>query len=142
MKQGKYLLTSLLIAACILATVLFFTITPTATYTLSDLEDLNSTLDLAIEAAGLPLSEFKKTHLEIDSTFSRSVYEIKVHPSFSKTSFHLALNHQLHIYNIDSPAKVLFPEENMHIHLIYNGTIFRTIRLTTNRIPKNTEDNG
>ena len=40
MKQGKYLLTSLLIAACILATVLFFTIAPTTTYTLSDLEDL------------------------------------------------------------------------------------------------------
>ena len=72
----------------------------------------------------------------------RSVYEIKVPPFFSKTSFHLALNHQLQIYNIESPAKVLFPEENMHIHLIYNGTIFRTIRLTTNRIQKNTEDNG
>ena len=91
MKQGKYLLTSLLIAACILATVLFFTIAPTATYTLSDLEDLNSTLDIAIEAAGLPLSEFKKTHLEIDSTFSRSVYEIKVHPLFQKQVFILHL---------------------------------------------------
>ena len=135
MKQGKYLLTGLLIAACILATVLFFTIPIPTTNTLSDFEDLNSTVDFAIETAGLPLSEFRKIHVKIDSTFSRSIYDIKVHPTFSKTSFHLALNQQLQIYNINSPAKVIFPEENMHIHLIYNGLIFRTIRLTTDRIP-------
>ena len=142
MRNSKLLLIGLLLIACLLSSILVLTVPISSTNSFTELANLHNIIDIAIDQAGLPVTEFYKSTLKIDSTFSRSVYLIQVPSSFSKTSFHHALNHQLQIYNIECLAKVFFPEKNMHIHLMYNGTIFRTIRLITDQIPKNSAING
>ncbi len=142
MNKGKLLLTGLLLAASLLTGILLFTIPAPAKSAILELSDLYDQVDLAIEEAGLEITNFRKFSIEIDSTFSRSVYRIEVPPRFSKTSFHLALHHQLIEKNIHCPAKFNFPEENMDIHLIYNNTVFRTIRLITSERMEESGENG
>ena len=76
-------------------------------------------------------NNFRKYNIKVDSNFTRTVYRIPVHPSFSKTTFHYSLHKNLSRFDIESPAKVLFPERDMHIYIYDSGTIKRTIRLIT-----------
>jgi hypothetical protein len=142
MNKGKLLLTGLLLVASLLSGVLLFTIPISSSNSITELDELYEQIDIAIEEAGLQTNQFRKASIEIDSTFSRSVYRINVPPSFSKTSFHLALHHQLIDHEIYSPAKITFPEENMDIHVVYKNTVFRTIRLITTESIQDSEDNG
>ncbi len=142
MDKSKIILTALLAVACLLSGILLIT-TPTASKVIiSDLEDFDERLHIAIEEAGLQVSEFRKSQLEIDSDFTRDIYRIEVPASYSKTSFHLALHHQLQPFNIESPAKFTFPEENMDIHILFNDTVFRTIRLITSKEADLPRENG
>jgi len=142
MNKGKKLLTGLLLGACFL-TGIILVITPVwKSNTIPDIKSLNEHIDFAIEQAGIKVSKFRKSEIEIDSTFSRSVFRIEVPPSFSKTTFHLALHHELSAFEIDCPAKLTFPEENMDIHILYNETVFRTIRLVTSKNSASTGENG
>ena len=142
MKNGKLLLTGLLIVASLLTGILIYTIPVSSSNSITELSQLNEVIDQSIENAGLQSSQFRKSSITIDSTFSRSIYRINVPTDFSKTSFHLALHHQLIEYDIDCPAKYTFPEENMDIHIIYKKTVFRTIRLITSENVENVLENG
>ena len=68
----------------------------------------------------------------VDSNFSRKTYRVGLPYQFSKTQFHAELNSRLHPYGIATPAQVTFPEKNIDIHLLYRGTVIRTISLQTN----------
>ena len=142
MDKGKLLLTGLLLVASLLTGILLFVIPSTSSNSINDLSDLNEVIDLAIEEAGLDADSFRKSIIEIDSSFSRTVYRINVPSNFSKTSFHLALHHELIKVDIECPAKFTFPEENMDIHIYYNDTVFRTIRLITDEEIQPIEGNG
>jgi len=142
MNKGKLLLTGLLLVASLLSGVLLFTIPTSSSNSITELDELYEQIDIAIEEAGLQTNQFRKASIEIDSTYSRSVYRINVPPSVSKTSFPLAHHHQLIEHEIYSPAKNTYPEENMDIHVVYKNTVCRTIRLSTTESIQDSEDNG
>lgn len=79
--------------------------------------------------------------ITVDSNFVRQNYIIDVPTDFSKTQLHSSLKEQFHDFEVSTPARVQFPGETMQIHLTYNNTVFRTIRLqndttlTMRRIP-------
>lgn len=68
---------------------------------------------------------------QIDSNFTRKVYHIDLPYQISKTQFHAELNRTFHEYAVEAPAKVTFPEQNVNIHLLKDGTVFRTLSLQT-----------
>lgn len=74
-------------------------------------------------------SQYRRYTIEVDSTFSRTVYRVQVPSSFSKTIFHFKLHKKLYPHGLTSPAKVIFPERNMNIYIVDRGTIRSTIRL-------------
>lgn len=131
MKKRKILITCLLISTIFFSIVLAVIIEPSYVSTITDLSELNNHIDLAIEHAGLELSIFEKTTVKVTNEFSRTIYTTRLPSSFSKTSFHLALHQYLYQLNIQCPAKVILPENNMNIHIVYKNTIFRTIKLNT-----------
>jgi len=79
----------------------------------------------------IPSTSVRKYNIEVDSTFTRTVYRVAVPPTFSKTMFHFELHQNLLRYNIESPARVIFPERDMNIYIYDNNTILSTIRLIT-----------
>ena len=68
---------------------------------------------------------YRRYDIEVDSTFSRTVYRVQVPPSFSKTMFHFELHQKLLPYQLNSPAKVILPEKDMNIYIVDRGTIRR-----------------
>ena len=128
-ERSKILLIVLLFCACILT--VFLLITLPAPQSSSNLILLNEKIDEAIEHAGIQTDKLNKSIIIVDSTFSRSTYQIPVPHNFSKTTFHINLHQQLIEYGITCPAKFRFPENNMDIFVTYNNTVFNTIKLVT-----------
>ena len=128
-ERSKILLIVLLFCTSILT--VFLLITLPAPQSSSNLILLNEKIDEAIEHAGIQTDKLNKSIIIVDSTFSRSTYQIPVPHNFSKTTFHINLHQQLIEYGITCPAKFRFPENNMDIFVTYNNTVFNTIKLVT-----------
>lgn len=130
-ERSKILLIVLLFCACILTVFLLIKLPAPQSSSNLNLILLNEKIDQAIEHAGIQTDKLNKSIIIVDSTFSRSTYQISVAHNFSKTTFHINLHKQLIEYGITCPAKFRFPENNMDIFLIYNNTVFNTIKLVT-----------
>lgn len=131
MKSGRKVVTILLLFACLLSAIIL-AYTPTyVPSTISTEAEMDSLIQLSFEDADLLRGQIRTFNVEIDSSFSRKVYRVEVPPTFSKTSFHLQLHHLLFPLGLNTPTKVVFPEEDMNIYVEYKGTVFRTIRLIT-----------
>jgi hypothetical protein len=94
-------------------------------------DNLDSLIVNTLKNEPLIGSNFRIYRIEVDSNFTRIVYRVPVHPSFSKTMFHYRLHKMLSKFEIESPARVVFPERDMNIYIYDNGTIKSTIRLIT-----------
>ena len=69
--------------------------------------------------------------VQLDSLNKRKVYHVRVPAGFSKTQLHHEIHQTFFEYNVNTPAKVVFPEKDFHIQLIKNNTVFTTIKLQT-----------
>ncbi len=76
-------------------------------------------------------NQVRKQVIELDSLNRRKVYRVRVPAGFSKTQLHHEIQQTFFEYNVDAPAKVVFPEKDFHIQLIKNNTVFTTIKLQT-----------
>lgn len=140
MKRSKTLLIVLLVSSCVLTSILLFTIPSQQSYEETTLEDFEFVIEDAFQVSGV--QDFRKSKIQIDSSFTRIVYRVNVNPSFSKTSFHLLLNSELQTLDVETPAKVVFPEEHMDIHLVHQNTVLATIRLLTDDQTSNEDTDG
>lgn len=89
---------------------------------------------LIIEAFGhfdIKNPQIRKRTVSIDSLFSRTIYSVAVPPEISKTEIHYHLHRKFLPYKIQSPAKIIIPEKDMHIHLLYEETVIKTVQLST-----------
>lgn len=129
--RRKPLITFLLLLSCIISGAIYVA-TPAYTPKFLDVRSgIDSLLTDHFEQHLIPSSSVRKFNIEVDSTFTRTVYRVAVPPSFSKTMFHYKLHHSLLRYNIQAPARVIFPERDMNIYIYDNNTIRSTIRLIT-----------
>ena len=129
--KRRPLITILLSLSCIASVVILIATPAHKSIDYSAANNLDSLLVNTFKADPLIGSNFRKYNIKVDSNFTRTVYRIPVHPSFSKTTFHYSLHKNLSRFDIESPAKVLFPERDMHIYIYDSGTIKSTIRLIT-----------
>lgn len=139
--KHKPLITVLLALSCIIS-VIILAATPVHKSINFDVnKDLDSLITSAFENEPLIGINYRRFNIEVDSLFTRTVYRVPVHPTFSKTMFHYHLHQALNKFEITSPAKVIFPDRDMNIYVYDNGTVRSTIRLITTK-PKPKEENG
>ncbi|MDZ7690140.1 MAG: hypothetical protein U5K69_03115 [Balneolaceae bacterium] len=87
---------------------------------------VNTLQEFNIDREQMQVSEHR-----VDSNLVRKTYTIHVPPRFSKTLLHAELNRIFHPFSVKAPARILLPEQRMDIHLLYDGTVFRTLSLRT-----------
>ncbi len=139
MKSGKKIITALLLFACILSGIILAYTPPFVPNKISTGSELDSIIQLTFNEAGLERNQIRTYTVEIDTSFTRKVYRVRVPSSFSKTSFHVELHQRLYPLELTTPSSVTFPEKDMNIYIEHEGTIFRTIRLITDYSNQNGE---
>ncbi len=131
LKNKKQLTTLLLVLSCLSSGIILATVPAQQTNSVVMNSGLDSLIVTELKLHDIPESQYRRYDIEVDSTFSRTVYRVQVPPSFSKTTFHFKLHKKLYPHDLTSPAKVIFPERNMNIYIMDRGTIRSTIRLIT-----------
>lgn len=137
MLKHKKVITYLLLAACSLCGVILFTSKTSASRSVSTPEALDSLVQELVIQYEPDINRIRRTSVTADSTFSRKITYLYTPPSFSKTTFHHEMQNRLSPFQIDLPARVTFPDKDMDIHLIHQGTIWHTVRLLTEEPKKN-----
>lgn len=98
---------------------------------LTSSSQLDSLITLTFNNVRISENQIRIRTVEIDSTFYRNIYTVSVPREFSKTTFHYSLNEQLWPYNVETLARIEFPERDMRIHLIVNDEVRRSVYLNT-----------
>ena len=131
MKTGRKTLTILLFLACTLSSAILILSPETTPSSVRTTAQLDSLIVLSLQENGYDNGTYRIFNIPVDSDFSRKTYRLELHPSISKTSLHLNLHQRMLPFGIHTPARVVFPEKDMSIYFTYDGTIFRTLKLTT-----------
>lgn len=117
----------LLTLSCILAAYLLIGTSPITQKKLVHSSQIDSLITMTLEDFNITPNQFRKRDIQVDSVFSRSVYNIRVAPNFSKTTLHYTLKEEIWPYRIDPIATVQFPDKDMRLHLLVNNQIYRTL---------------
>ncbi|MEX0723224.1 MAG: hypothetical protein WD357_00785 [Gracilimonas sp.] len=131
MKNGKIIITLLLLVSCVVSGVILAASPSYKNYRLQNTQQLDSLLSVHMQNSLIPSTQIRTSSINIDTVFTRKEYRIRVPSYFSKTLFHIDLHKDLNRFGIDSPAKINFPSRDMHIYVYSEGTVLRTLRLTT-----------
>lgn len=129
--KGKRIVTLLLVLSCIISGIILGASPDYKVYELKDTRQLDSLITLQLQQARILDDHYRMIRIPVDTVFTRKEYRIRVPSHFSKTLFHLDLVKDLKKYDLDLPARVELPSRDMDIYLYYEGTILRTLRLTT-----------
>lgn len=130
-QKKKRVIASLLLVSCFISGYLLFAASGGESNRLHDLARADSLIQKKLSDFNISNRQVQITTTRIDSNFSRKTYHIGLPYRFSKTQFHAELNRTFHDLAIETPAKVTFPERNVNIHLLYRGTVVRTLSLQT-----------
>ena len=130
MKKRAFLVLLLLIS-CLTAGYLLYTLEPEPAQHLQSASQIDSLITDTFQEFEFSSNELRRTPVEVDTSFTRIVYRADADPGFSKTTFHYTLAERIFPYDLRTAAVVHFPDEDLHIHVLYNGTVYRTIRLIT-----------
>ena len=128
----KIILVTLLIFACVSSAYLLISIPSTTPMRITSQEQLDEVIQQGLHEQGIANEHIRVYTAIQDSLFTRKVYQIDTPPSFSKTTLHYELHKLLNEYGAQIPGKVQFPEQDLHLYVKVNGTIFRTLRVRTN----------
>lgn len=129
--KKKYLVW-LLLFSCIAAFIFFVNTEPPDKKYLRSVSQLDSLIAITLDQHQLTSAQVRVRTVEIDSLFSRRIYQIDIPASFSKTSFHYALHQNIWPYEATTVAQVQFPERNLRIHVLVNDTVHRSLYVQSN----------
>lgn len=130
--QKKKYLVWLLFFSCIAAFIFFLNTEPPDKKHLRSVSQIDSLITLTLNQHQLTSNQVRVRTLEIDSLFSRKIYQIEIPATFSKTSFHYALHQNIWPYEATTVAQVQFPERNLRIHVLINDKVHRSLFVQTN----------
>lgn len=117
--------------SCLVSGFILFSIPNTERKQLDSLAQADSLIEQQFSDFNISKAQVRVATIRIDSGFHRKTYHVGVPYQFSKTQFHTELNQLLYSYDIETPARVTFPEQDINIQLAYQNTIIRTISLQT-----------
>jgi len=95
---------------------------------LSDLVQADSIILATLNEFNVYEDQVSVQAIDLDSGFSRKVYNIKVPRNFAASHWHYSIHKKLYRYQIQTPGKVHLKESRLNIHLLTHNTIFRTLR--------------
>jgi len=122
----------LLAVSTLAALTLNFSYSPSELKQLHRADQIDSLIQFQLEQFDITDEQVRMQTISIDSVTQRKIYTVEVPPGFSKTRWHYELDREMRPYRLATPAKVIFPERNLRIHL-YNGlNVVRTIHLREN----------
>lgn len=101
--------------------------------TLQSFAQADSLIVQTLQEFNIERSQMRVSQLRVDSSLTRKTYTIEVPPRFSKTLLHAELNRIFHPLSVRTPARTMLPDQRMEIHLVYNGTVFRTLSVRSNQ---------
>ncbi len=127
----KYLITVLLLLACLTSGFLLIYTSTGPVKRITDLSEADSLLKNDFELYNISGQQLREATIRIDSVNRRKEYHIHVAPGFSKTQLHHEIKQTFYPYNIQAPGRVIFPQKDHVIHLSNEGTIFGSVYLRT-----------
>lgn len=130
-KNGKLVITALLAISCVISGVILAGSPAYKNSSLENTQQLDSLINMHIHNSMITPSQVRRTNIQVDTVFTRKIYRLRVPSRFSKTMFHIDLHNDLNRFGIESPAKINFPSRDMHIYVSSEGTVLRTLHLTT-----------
>ncbi len=130
-RNKKYLIVVLLLLACILSGFLLVHSSGMTIRNLSSFSEADSLLKNDLELFNISQDQVHERIIRLDSVNQRKEYFVDVPPGFSKTHLHQQIRHTFYPYNVETPTKVVFPEKDFIIHLLYNENVFSSIFLRT-----------
>lgn len=130
-KKGKRIITILLVLSCIVSGIILAASPSYQNYSIQNTGQLDSLLNAQIQNSRINPSQVQVSNIRVDTIFTRKEFRIRVPSGFSKTLFHIDLHRSLSPYEIETPAKINFPSRDMDIYVYNEGTVLRTLRLTT-----------
>lgn len=125
----RKLITGLLALSCVVAALLLWKSEPVQPKVLKHPAQIDSLITLSFDDLQILPSQVRERTIDVDSLFSRKVYNLRVAPNFSKTTLHYTLQQKVWPYGIKTLASVEFPERDMHIHLLYRNKVHRSLIL-------------
>lgn len=144
-KQKKLLICLLLLISCVTSALLIIYIPVDQPKQLSGFEQADSLILATLYQFRIPEDQVKIQTVAMDSVYDRNIYLAAVPPSFVKTQFHFELSQAVSSFNVVAPARVIFPQHDMIIHMVHHQTVISTLVLQTdpdlaiqNQKPKST----
>lgn len=123
----RKLIVLLLALSCLTALYLLLNSEPIESKKLTHSSQIDSLITQSFREFNIDREQVRKRSIEVDSTFSRNVYSVRVAPNFSKTTLHYTLQGELWPYNVRTAGRVHFPERDLNMHLLYNDQVIRTL---------------
>lgn len=120
-----------MVLSCIVSGIILAASPEVKNYSIENTRQLDSLLNVHFQDALILPEQIRTTNIRMDSVFTRKIFRIRVPSPFSKTIFHFGLHDDLEKYDIEVPARVHLPSRDMDIYIYDQGTVLRTIRLTT-----------
>ncbi|MCH8495374.1 MAG: hypothetical protein LAT57_07045 [Balneolales bacterium] len=81
-----------------------------------------------IQDYGHPAQRVRLRSVEVNDRLTRRIITVDIDPSYTQTDFHRQLQLLLRPYGAKLYATVEFPERISTIHVLFDGTVARTIR--------------
>jgi hypothetical protein len=128
--QKKWVVT-LLVISCITTLLLHFTYAPDSRSHFRSSADIDSLIAVNLDRFNISENQVRTSTVVLDTMSARKIYSVRVPPGFSKTQWHYELDKLLQPYQSATPARVIFPDRHLRIHVTYGTNIVRTIQLQT-----------
>ncbi|MDZ7771994.1 MAG: hypothetical protein U5K31_04540 [Balneolaceae bacterium] len=129
--RKKQLLVLLLFLSCVASAWLLATAEDEPPRRLDDLARVDSLLQADFREFYIRPGQVQSWQVEVDSNFARRVYLVSLPGGFSKTQLHARIQRSVNTWGMSAPARVVFPQRDMEIQLIWRNTVVRTVRLQT-----------
>jgi len=130
-QKKKRFIAALLLISCLISGYMLFSATATMNKGIQTIAQVDSLVQQELTDFNITKNQISVSTTRVDSTFNRKTYYIRLPYQFSKTQFHAELNDRFFDYGIETPAQVHFPGKDVDIHLLFEGTVIRTLSLQT-----------
>lgn len=135
-RQKKAGIALLLAFSCLAGIVLFFSFDPPGQHPRSTVNELDSLIFDEFNLFNLQQHHINERTLEVDSLFTRKIYEVGLPAGLSRTFVHTELARRVSDAGWDTRGTVSFPERSIQMDIVKENTLIRTVQIeqdTTSR---------
>lgn len=124
---------ALLLVLCCASAVLLLWSTPSEnTRQFASWDEFDTFLLRQIQDFGYPSQRIRWRTVQVSEQFSRKEIQVDIAGGYPQTHFHKSLSDSLQPFGLQTWTTVTFPERVLHIHILQDETIVRTV--TFNRV--------